>query len=272
MVIRLSWNQLRNAQECKQKRFLAVTGARKIAKDQRLFLPGNVTDRVVRNWLKNKPAEHIGEMPDMVNAAIDGIREEILEKGERITWKRDLEDRNNVRRDCIEAVTKIEPHLLKHVVPFEYEADFKFSAPLRLPRLDGTKETILLIGFMDILVRDDLGNIFVYDVKHTKDGQYWRKTVGQLTFYDLAVQLLFKKKTTETALFQPLCAKPTYPYPVTDEARSQIYQRIVTTVNDIWTNDVTPRSDNKICPRCDYRNSCVKFAPFLKDGKMKVNF
>lgn len=272
MVIRLSWSQLRNAQECKQKRYLAVTGARKPARDQRLFLPGNVTDRVVRAWLKNKPAEHIGEMPDMVNAAIDGVRDEILERGERIAWKKDLDDRKKIREDCIEAVTKIEPHLLRRVVPFEYEADFEIRAPLQLPRLDGTKETILLIGFMDILVRDDLGNIFVYDVKHTRDGQYWRKTVGQLTFYDLAVQLLFKKKTTETGLFQPLCAKPVYPYPVTDEARSQMAQRIVSTVNDIWNNDNTPRADNKICPRCDFRNACPKFAPVLKDGKMRLSF
>lgn len=271
-MIRLSWSQLRNAQECKQKRYLAVSGARKQARDQRLFLPGNVTDRVVRNWLKNDPNNHKGEMPDMVSAMVNEVREEILEKGERIAWKRDIEDRKNIEKDCIEAVTKIEPALLKYVTPFEYEADFRFDAPLILPRRDGTKELINLIGFMDILVRDDQGRMHVFDVKHTKDSSYWRKTIGQLTFYDLATQLIFKQKTHTTGLFQPLCPKPIYPYQVTDQLRSEMYQRIVKVTNDIWNNDNTPNKDNKFCGNCEMRNACPKFAPVLKDGKKRVSF
>ena len=271
-VIRLSWNQLRTAAECKQKRFLRVTGVRKAAQDQRLFLPGSVTDRVVRQWLKDDPARNVGVMPDMVNATIDSVREEILARGERITWKQDLADRENVRKDCIEAVTKIEPLLLKHVVPFEYEADFRFDAPLRIPRPDGTKETLTLIGFMDILVRDDAGEYHVFDVKHTRDSSYWRKTVGQLTFYDLATRLIFGKNTKSTGLLQPLCPKPVHPYEVTDDLRLQMYQRIVGVANDIWNEDNTPRADNKICGYCEVKSACEKFAPVLKDGKKRVGF
>lgn len=272
MVIRLSWSQLRNAQECKQKRYLTVTGTRRSARDQRLFLPGNVTDRVVRNWLKNDPANHQGEMPEMVNETIDLIREEILTKGERITWKHDLGDRENIRKECIEAVTKIEPTLMKLVVPFEYEADFDFAAPIRLPRLDGSKEIIYIIGKMDILVRDDLGQLFVWDVKHTKDDQYWRKTVGQLTFYDLAVKLLYGQNTMNTGLLQPLCKKIVFPHEVTDQARAEMYQRIVGVANDIWNNDNTPNQTMEYCGNCEVRAACAKFAPVLVDGKKRVNF
>lgn len=272
IVIRLSWSQLRNAEECKQKRFLTVSGVRKQARDQRLFLPGNVTDRVVRQWLKNDPENHKGEMPDMVNATIDAVRQEILDKGERITWKPNLNDRENVRKDCIEAVTKIEPALLKYVTPYEYEADFRYDAPLLLPRPDGIKEQIFLIGYMDILVRDDKSRMHVFDVKHTRDSSYWRKTVGQLTNYDIAVQLLFGKKTTTTALFQPLCPKPIYPYQVTDDLRRQMYQRILGVATDIWTNDNTPNDHNKYCGTCEVRNACPKFEPVLKDGKKRVSF
>lgn len=271
MVIRLSWSQIRNAQECKQKRYLTVTGARKQARDQRLFLPGNVTDRVVRQWLKD-PNREPGQMPDMVSATVNSVREEILEKGERIAWKRDVEDRKKIEADCIEAVTKIEPALLKYVTPFEFEADFRFDAPLSIPRRDGTKETILLIGFMDILVRDDRERIHVFDVKHTRDSGYWRKTVGQLTYYDLAVQLLYRQKTTMTGLFQPLCPKPIYPYQVTDQLRSEMYQRIVKVANDVWANDNRPNTHNKFCGNCEMRNACPKFAPVLKDGKKRVSF
>ena len=270
LVIRLSWSQLRTADECRQKRFLTVSGARKQARDQRVFLPGNVTDRVVRTWLKNDPKSHIGEMPGMVSETLDTIRNEILEKGERVAWKRDVNDRKQIEKDCIEAVTKIEPVLLKHVVPFEYEADFRFDAPLLLPR-DGGKELINLIGYMDIIVRGDDGRIRVFDVKHTRDSSYWRKTVGQLTFYDFAVQLLFKTKTSQTGLFQPLCAKEVYPYEVTDQARAEMYQRIVRVVTDIWNNDNAPNEHNKFCGQCEMRMACPKFAPVLKDGKKRVS-
>lgn len=270
IVIRLSWSQLRNADECRQKRFLTVSGARRETRDQRLFLPGNITDRVTRNWLKD-PNRQPGQMPGMVSETLDTIRSEILKKGERIAWKRDLDDRKNIEKDCIEAVTKIEPTLLQHVTPFEFEADFRFDAPLLLPRRDGTKELIYLIGYMDILVRGDDGQIRVFDVKHTRDTSYWRKTVGQLTFYDLAVQLLFKRKTSETALFQPLCTKQVYPYPVTDDVRGQMYQRVVRVANDIWNNDNTPNISNEFCGQCDVKNACPKFAPILKDGKKRVS-
>lgn len=211
-------------------------------------------------------------MPDMVSATLDAVRNEILEKGERVAWKRDVEDRKKIEADCIEAVTKIEPALLKYVTPFEFEADFRFDAPLSLPRLDGSKETIFLIGYMDILVRDDQGRMHVFDVKHTRDSSYWRKTVGQLTYYDLAVQLIFRQKTHTTGLFQPLCPKPIYPYQVTDDLRSQMYQRIVKVTNDIWNNDNEPRKDNKYCGNCEMRMACPKFAPVLKDGKKRVSF
>ena len=210
-VIRLSWSQLRTAAECKQKRFLRVTGVRKAAQDQRLFLPGNVTDRVVRQWLKDDPARNVGVMPDMVNATIDSVREEILARGERITWKQDLADRENVRKDCIEAVTKIEPLLLKHVVPFEYEADFRFDAPLRIPRPDGTKETLTLIGLMDILVRSCEGLFsFLRDpssvlLKNTEFLE-WLKTEK----FDVAFTHMYN--------FCPIgiihvTSKPTHPFP-----------------------------------------------------------
>jgi CRISPR/Cas system-associated exonuclease Cas4 (RecB family) len=272
LVIRLSWSQLRNAEECKQKRFLTTTGARRETRDQRLFLPGNVTDRVVRNWLKNDPANHKGEMPDMVNEMIDAVRQEILDKGERIAWKRDIEDREKIRKECIEAVTNIEPALLRYVVPFKYQADFRFDAPLVLPGPNGP-ERIFLIGYMDIHVEDDKGRYWVFDVKHTKDDQYWRKTVGQLTFYDTANLLLFGKKTTRTGLFQPLCKRPIFPYEVTDDKRLEMYQRIVGVANDVWNGDNSPRKDNKYCNFCDVRTACEKWKPVVgDDGKKRVSF
>lgn len=272
MTLRISWSGLRTHEECKQKGFLTRTGKKATLEDTRNFFPGNVTDRVVRDWLNGDPEHNQGMMPEMVAAVIDREREKILSDGGVMKWK-DREDRSRVEKDCIEAVTKIEPALLKYVVPFEYQPDFKFQAPVTLPHPDGGMESVLLIGFMDIIVRDDKGRWWVWDVKHTRDDGYWRKTVGQLGFYDLAVELMFGQPTIRTGLLQPLCKKPVLPYAPSQDSRSQLMQRVVGMANDIWRDDKTPRVDNTLCTWCPVRHACSKFAPVVQeDGKRRISF
>lgn len=52
MVMRISWSQLRTHEECKQRGFLQRTGHKSVLDNQRVFFPGTVTDRVVRDWLQ----------------------------------------------------------------------------------------------------------------------------------------------------------------------------------------------------------------------------
>lgn len=271
-MLKVSWSGLRTHEECKQKGFLVRTGKRATLEDTRNFFPGNVTDRVVRYWLADDPEHNIGKMPEMVSEIIDREREKILADGGVMKWK-DREDRNNVEKDCIEAVTKIEPSLLKYVIPFEYQPDFEFQAPVTVPHPDGGMESVMLIGFMDIIVHDDKDRWWVWDVKHTRDDGYWRKTIGQLGFYDLAVELMFGKPTIRTGLFQPLCKKTVLPYTPSIESRSQLMQRIVGMANDIWKGDKTPRIDNKLCTYCSVRHACSKFQPVIRpDGSKRISF
>jgi hypothetical protein len=280
VTLRLSWSQLRVHEECKQKGYLSRTRKRAALSDQRNFFPGNVTDRVVRDWL-NGGDYTPGSLAPMVEMVMDreerNIREgkpdpdpkKHVEPGV-LKW-RDREDKSRIFKECTEAAEKIEPLLQKYVVPFDFQPDFRFDAPLSIPHPRGGRETVTLIGYMDILVRDNNENWWVFDVKHTRDSSYWRKTVGQLTFYDLAVFLMFGKPTAGTALFQPLATPITHPHRVTDQARAEISQRFVGLARDIWNEDHTPKADNAGCNFCDFKHACTKFKPVIdQNGRKRV--
>lgn len=279
VTLRLSWSQLRNHEECKQKGYLSRSRKRATLANTRNFFPGTVTDRVVRDWLLREDKEP-GQMVGMVEEIMDREKRFIIE-GDPATGKepegtliwRDSQDQKRVLEECKDAAEKIEPSLLKYVVPFEYQVDLRFKAPMDIPHPSGGTETVLLIGAMDILVRDRRGQYWVFDVKHTRDDYYYRKTIGQLTYYDLAVELMYGQPSAGTALFQPLCKKPEYPHKATPQARSELSQRLVLFARDIWNEDHTPKTDRSGCGFCDYKHACEAFKPVIDPkGNKRVSF
>jgi hypothetical protein len=264
MVLRISWSGLRTHEECKQRGYLTRTGKKATLDNQRNFFPGNVTDRTVRRWLLEDPANNIGRMPSMVSDVIEQQYAEVKDQGGVMRWK-DKGDRQKVLEDCTEAVAKIEPLLLKYVVPFEYIPDFSFTAPLQLPHPAGGLEVVHLIGFMDILVRDNHGRYWVWDVKHTRDSSYWRKTIAQIGFYDLAVELKFGEPMFRGGLLQPLVKKSVVPYSPSEDSRTQLRTRIAGMARDIWLDDRSPRTDTKECDWCVVKHACEKFKPVVQD-------
>lgn len=273
MTLRISWSGLRTHEECKQKGYLKRTGNKAKLTDTRMYFPGTVTDRVVRDWLANDPESHPGAMPGMVEEIMERERQTILAEGDNLKW-RDANDRLSVLKDCKEAVTKIEADLNEFVLPYKYDVDFKFQAPLMLPHPDGGMDQVLLIGYMDIIVKRELpdgsAQWYVYDVKHTKDEGYWRKTGAQVGFYDLASLIMFGQNLEEAALLQPLCKETYKDIPLNGESRSQLYQRIIGMATDNWLNDHTPRVDNTKCGYCEVKNACSKFQPIA--GTKRVAF
>jgi hypothetical protein len=275
VTLRISWSGLRTHEECRQRGFLTRTQKRAPLANTRNYFAGNVTDRVVREFLNNGGE---GDMPAMVEAIMDRelkiIAEGDPEKGVEpgvMKW-RDSGDRAKVTAECKEAVALILPALEKFVLPYEYQPDFKFQAPVTVPHPDGGMETILLIGYMDIIVRDDRGRWWVWDVKHTKDNSYWRKTYPQLSFYDLAVELMFGQPTIRTGLLQPLATPGVLPFQINANERAQLMPRIVNMAHDIWKEDHTPRNDNTLCGWCEVRHACSKFAPVVQeDGKRRIS-
>jgi CRISPR/Cas system-associated exonuclease Cas4 (RecB family) len=267
--LKISWSGIRTYEECKQKRHLQMQRKELKTANQRVFFPGTVTDRVVRDYLN---ANGDMNMPAKVSDIMDREQKIIEDDGGFMQWK-DTSDRKRVEADCIEAVTKIEPALVKLVLPFKYQADYGFKAPLKLPHPDGGKDTAILNGFIDVIVQDDDGEFHVYDVKHTKDNSYWRKTSAQLSFYDLSIRITEGKYTKSVGLLQPLCDEEVKMIPLDDMSRTSIIQRISAMATDTWKGDFTPRVDNKICGMCNVRHACSKFTPVLDSkGKSRISF
>jgi len=262
----ISWSALRTHEECKQKGYLTRAKKRAPLKDTRAFFPGTVTDRVVRDWLQDDPEANLGAMPGMVSEIMDRERELINEGDQGVMIWKNKADRAEVEKACIEAVTKIEPALLKYVVPFEFQADFRFKAPVQLPHPNGGTEEVVLNGYMDIIVKDSKARWWVWDVKHTRDNGYWRKTAGQIGFYDVAVEIMFGQPTIRSGLLQPLCDERVKPIPVSAETRATTMTRIAAMAWDVWSDDKQPRRDNTMCGFCDVKHACSKFAP-VKTGK-----
>lgn len=265
--LKISWSKLRSHMECKQKGFLQRAGKGASMENQRVFFPGTVTDRVVRDWLAGDPYSNPGLMVDMVESIVQREQENIEKEGKQLRWKND-KDRDSIIADCQEAVRNIEPSLNRLVLPYEYDVDFSFKAPLRIPHPLGHSETVILNGFMDIIVRRGEDQWAVYDVKHTKDNQYWKKTRGQLSFYDLAVDVMFDAPTFEVGLLQPLCKETERMFVLDDAERGILLKHVNDMCVDIWEKNFDPDAPIDACKFCNVRHACTRFQPV--NGRMNL--
>lgn len=253
--------------ECKQRGALMRQGGRQLRiSDSRSFFPGNVVDKVVREWLSGDPDRNPGMMPEMVPLVIDREVARIKERGGLMKWRSE-EDRASVEADCIEAVTRIEPALAREVLPHDYAVDWRFEVPLGIPYLDDSLEYITLTGVIDIIVRTKEGKTRIWDVKMTRDDQYWRKTVGQLSFYDLAVFAMFEEETELVGLLQPMCSQEVFPYELDDTRRAMIMGQVLEMCHDVWRGDDEPTSNAAACFGCSVKHACSKFKPVVGPGR-----
>lgn len=272
-MLYLSWSRLRTYETCKQAGYLqTVAKVKTQPQNHRNFFAGTVTDRVVRDWLLNNPHDNPRVMHEMVAEYMDRTVKETEEGGNFITW-RHQQDKDNIFRECVTAVQRIEPHLNKLVLPYDYQPDYGFRARMDLPHPKGGRESVMLNGYMDIVVHDKARDQWaVYDVKHTKDDNYWRKTLGQLSFYDLAIYITEGKQTTTTGLLQPLCKEQVFTKNHNVASLKEISTRIARMAQDMWTHEKTPRSDTTECTYCAFRKACSKFtATVNSSGRRTVS-
>jgi hypothetical protein len=255
--LRVSWSSLRSHEECHEKGYLKRDGKRAKVTNIRNFYPGSVVDHAMRLWL-DLPANSIRPpMTDLVTASMDDTEATEKSRGNVVRF-RDAEDRNEVRKFCLELVSRLEPILTKHVLPYDYEHGKWFKVPLSIPDAGGHPRDILLTGEMDLIV--DADGPVVWDLKGTADNQYWRKVVAQLIFYDLAVWIGTGRKTRFVGLIQPMCDERLLPFEVTDADRSQMMLRIQRFAHDVWAGERTLATDSATCHWCDVRHACSKFA------------
>lgn len=254
--LRVSWSSLRTFEECHQKSYLIREGKRAKVSNIRNFWPGTIVDQVMRVWLDFPSNSVRPNMVDLVAEAMDRSQAEEKEKGNIVRF-RNAEDRADVQKFCTELVTRLEPILARHVLPFPHECGKWFKIPLSIPDQNGQAREILLTGEMDLIV-DNTGPV-IWDLKGTADNQYWRKVVAQLTFYDLAVWISSGVKTRHVGLIQPMCDERVLAMQVTDADRSDLMQRIQRYAHGVWAGERTCTDDTSICHWCDVRHACSRF-------------
>lgn len=258
--INVSWSQLRTWEDCKQKAYLYRKGMRSAASDIRMFFPGTVVDRIMRDWLYQNPPES-GYMVSQVAKMMDTEEQNSLESGSGIVRWKNQADRANVAKVCTELLTRLEPILQQLVLPHDYEPAKRFKVPLDIPGPFNEKISITMNGEMDLLVREQGTDWCVYDLKATANDSYWRKTVMQLVFYDLAVRASMGKYSTKLALIQPLCKEPIVMIEPTEQLRSELVGRIINYVHSRAKEDYAPKEDTSGCSYCDVRFACLAFRP-----------
>lgn len=256
----ISWSQLRAHTECRQKAALIRAGRRTRAQNLRGYFHGMVVDSIMRDWLAD-PDRRDGTMVTKVDEYIDRGEREAIDSGDGVVRWRNGGDRLVLREFCTQLLDKLEPILHELVLPYRFWSAYTFRTPVIVPNLDGTPTTIVLRGEMDLLVERAPGQFVVWDLKGTKDDQYWRKVFGQLVFYDLAVLAERQHPTCEVGLIQPMCRQPVLRWNLTAEQRRQMYAAIHAMTTDIWREHLPCKQDTEHCSVCEVAHACPRYAP-----------
>jgi hypothetical protein len=251
---KVSWSSLQRHELCRQKNFLILEGHRAPGQDVRNFLAGNIVDRIQRDWLDNPIT---GAMPKMVDDYMERCIAESEERG-TIKW-RSKNDKGDIKKFCVQVTKDLEPILQSRVLPYDYEPAKRFYTPVKIRKPNGEVTEIILRGEFDLLVRDHSGRFIVWDLKTTKDNDYWKKTLGQLVFYDLVIYNMFGEPPIKTGLIQPACDEQVKEFYFDNSHRAEMWGRINSMMQAEWVGDHSPKKDNTGCSWCEVNHACEKF-------------
>lgn len=261
--VRISWSSLRVHGECRQKSYLMRSGKSSAGKDLRSYFHGMVVDRAMVDWLHN-PRRTAGAMKTAVDDLIDSVAEEALETGDGVVRWRHRRDRAELREFCVELVDRLEPILVDRILPYPFQVRRRFAVPVTMPYLDGTPATVTLTGEMDLLL--DNNGWEIWDLKGTRDNDYWRKVLGQLIFYDLANLCLHGVPSRLTGLIQPMCTEPVVEFVITNDQRAVMWTRIQAMASDIWSHNVACKETTGGCNWCEVKHACPRYQPDSPDS------
>ncbi len=254
----LSWSGLRTFEECHNRSRLIRAGKRSKSENIRGYFHGTVVDRVAREWLDD-PDLPAGAMAKMVPEILEREERAAKEKGDGVGRWKHADAEEEVTEFCVELVTRLEPLLHQYVTPYDFEPARRFKTPITIPGLYGSPVVIYLVGETDYLVKPDKFEVF--DLKGTADESYWRKTMGQMVFYDLDVEAEFGEPCSRVGLIQPMCKEQVKLWTITDQQRREMVQRITAFAHGVWKQDATYAEDREACKFCPTKHACDRFKP-----------
>jgi hypothetical protein len=267
-ALRISWSRIRLHDECPAKGQL-MRDHKTPYKDIRSFFHGNVVDLLMRRWLDQEEPE-----PGWMLANVAVVFDEALgiarDTGDGyVKWK-SATDRAEVLAFCTELVVRLEKILTVYALPFTWQPAVRFDVPVMVPDLRGDPREIRLVGEMDLLLTDNLQRTAIYDLKATKDDNYYQKVLGQLAFYAFAVRILTGSYPHSVGLIQPMCKQRVLPVEITETARREMAGRITRTAQDIWAGRTAPKKDDAGCSWCPVQGVCPKFRHIARRGRVSV--
>lgn len=266
--LRLSWSRVRLHDECPAKGDLIARKLKNPAANVRSYFAGNVGDECQRRWLnmgdaKNPPPP--GWMRANVDAIFDEKEESVRTTGDGVVRWKTPTDRAETREFCREVVVRLEEILAVYCLPFDWTPAWRFTVPVSVP-YGQCMRTVNLVGEADLLVFDKAGRLIIWDLKVTRDDNYWRKTLAQLAFYALAVKASKAENLgrwpVRCGLIQPMCTQRVLPVDVMadgGQAIREISTRIQRVARDIWEGRLEPKR-NDYCGTCEVRHGCSLFA------------
>lgn len=267
-LLRISWSQLRVWSECAAKSKLTRAGHRSPAQNIRGFFHGTVVDLVMRTWLSEGQQE-LGVMSGMVAEWVERAEVESREKGNGFVRWKSTTDKQEMTEFCQELVVRLETILCELVLPYDYEPSKRFQVPVQVPSLTGEPVWILLIGETDLLTRTPDGRFNCWDLKATKDSSYWRKTQGQLVFYDIAIEAMFGEPCKQIGLIQPMCEERVLPFNFTDQDRREMWSRIIRYCEALWRREGEPHPSSH-CTYCEVKHACSRFQPVAGSRRVSL--
>ncbi len=267
-TISISWSSLRAHEECKQRALLRRTGHSSPAKNIRSYFHGMVVDRIMRAWLTD-PDHPAGGMRAMVDTIIETEALAAKTGGDGIVRWRHASDKDDVRRFCLDLCARLEPILRDLVLPYPFANGLRFAIPLTAPHPDGGTGTVKLTGELDLLVRTPPGAV-IWDLKGTADNAYYRKVLGQLVFYDIAMTIQDGAYPVGAGFIQPMCDEPVMAVSITGEERAGLLSRIMRMADDMWREAAPCTSSTSQCGFCDVTHACARFQPIAGTRTMPL--
>lgn len=283
-LVKVSWSKIRTHEECREKAQHIANGLKSTVSDTTMFVHGNVVDLLMRRWLGMDDPPR-GWMAKHVDEVLDELEHSAKDKGDGVIRWKHTGHRQQVREFCFNCAMRLEELLRGMVMSHDYQPAVRFKTRMNIPGLEeGSTAKILLTGEMDLLVAEkprplpditpDLNpvtiamhdvaqrpRLHIWDLKATRDKDYWRKTVAQLVFYDIACWCMFGTTSLMAGLLQPMVDDHPYiSFTPTEEDRTQMYTRIVTVAHQIMRGDAAPKEGSEGCSWCEVKHACSKYA------------
>lgn len=258
--ITISWTQLRVHADCRQKSYLLRQRKRRPTANIRSYFPGRVVDAAMREWLAD-PQHPPAGMQQRVPALMEELAERSRATGDGILRWSSASDQAQATELCTRLVANLEPILRQRVLPYPFQTAVRFRTPVVVPFVDHASSAVInLAGELDLLVNETTDSYAVWDLKGTTNEEYWRHTVGQLVFYDVALQAQHGQPPARTGLLQPACQQQVMEFVIDSGNRRQMWSAILRMAADIWRGNATCTDDPDTCRWCEVSHACPRYS------------